>query len=58
MKKSDDVVFLDFSGHNFDRDLVLVPRIPDRIFWQNTYRVALDDLSELIAPAKQKLPLK
>ena len=52
MKRSGDVVFLGFLGHNFDQDLVLVPRIPDCVFWQNTYQVALDDISGLIAPEK------
>ena len=27
------------------------PRVPNRSFWQTTYKVALDDLADLIAPA-------
>ena len=51
MQRNGGVVFLDFSGHNFDQEVTMSPRIPDRIFWRDTYRVALDDLSELVAPA-------
>ena len=50
MRKHGDVAFLDFSGHDFDRDVEIAPRIPDRAFWRETYRIALDDLSELVAP--------
>ena len=51
MQHNGGVVFLDFSGHNFDQEVKMCPRIPDRVFWQDAYRVALDDLSELVAPA-------
>lgn len=51
MKLRGDVVFLDFSRHNFDEQVEMTPKIPDRVFWQEAYRVALDDLAELIAPA-------
>ncbi len=50
MKIEGNVVFLDFSGHDFDRPVVLRPQVPDRAFWQMTYQVALDDISDLIAP--------
>ena len=50
MRQTEDVVFLDFGGRNFDEPIVIRPRIPNRSFWQATYEVALDDLSDLIAP--------
>ena len=51
MKDTGDVTFLDFSGHDFDRSVEMVPTTPGRRFWQAIYQVALDDLSQLIAPA-------
>ena len=45
------MAFLDFAGLDFDREVELRPRVPDRAFWRRTYQIALDDLSELIAPA-------
>ncbi|MCY4090817.1 MAG: AAA family ATPase [Caldilineaceae bacterium] len=50
MHRNEDVVFLDFSKHDFDQEVRISPRIPDRSFWQATYQVALDDLADLIAP--------
>ena len=50
MREKDDVVFLDFGAHDFDQPVEIIPRTPDRAFWRETYRVALDDLSDLIAP--------
>ena len=50
MRRNEDVVFLDFSEHDFDQEVTISPRIPDRSFWQATYQVALDDLADLIAP--------
>lgn len=47
-----DVVFLDFTGHDFDQPVVLQPQATGRSFWRSTYRVALDDLAALIAPAR------
>ena len=52
MQNNGSVAFLDFTGHDFDQEVKMRPRIPDRVFWQDAYRVALDDLSELVAPAK------
>ena len=54
MKKgnSNNVVFLDFSGHDFDKSVVLKPSVPNRVFWKSTYKVALADLANLIAPEK------
>ena len=50
MQLNGDVVFLDFSEHDFDQSVEIRPRVPDRTFWQTTYQVALDDLANLIAP--------
>ena len=45
-----DVVFLDFSARDFDRQVTMQPRVPDASFWHMTYRVALADLADLVAP--------
>ena len=50
MRRNEGVVFLDFSGHDFDQEVTIQPETPDRNFWQRTYQVALDDLADLIAP--------
>jgi len=50
LHRNEDVVFLDFSEHDFDQRVEIRPRLPDRSFWQTTYQVALDDLANLIAP--------
>lgn len=47
-----EVAFLDFSGRDFDAPVCIEPSVPNRAFWQNTYRVALDDLSSLVAPQR------
>jgi len=44
------VVFLDFAEKEFDQPVEIEPVIPDRKFWNRIYDVALDDLSELVAP--------
>ena len=44
------VVFLDFGERNFDRPQTIEPTNPDRTFWKKAHRVALDDLSSLVAP--------
>ncbi|WP_395660451.1 AAA family ATPase [Aestuariivirga sp.] len=46
----DDVVFLDFEGHDFDGTVEISPISPNRAFWERILKVALDDLAELIAP--------
>ena len=51
MLREGSVAFLDFSGRDFDQSVTITPRIPDREFWKMTYRVALDDLADLIAPS-------
>ena len=47
-----DVVFLDFSDHDFDKTVVLRPRPTSRSFWRSVYQVALDDLAALVAPSR------
>ena len=32
MQQSSDVVFLDFSGHDFDQEVKMKPKTPDRVF--------------------------
>lgn len=45
------VVFLDFD-QNFDTSVVIEPANPGREFWKKVYHIALDDLSELLAPER------
>ena len=47
-----EVVFLDFSDGDFDGAVTIAPSMPNRVFWENTYKVALDDLSSLVAPKR------
>lgn len=47
-----EVIFLDFEGHDFDRDVALYPVVPNRSFWERILHVALDDLAELVAPSE------
>ena len=46
------VVFLDFDGRNFDGTVIIEPTVPDRAFWNTTYKVALGDLAALVAPER------
>ena len=46
------VVFLDFDGRNFDETVVIEPAVPDRVFWNTNYQVALGDLAALVAPER------
>ena len=47
------VVFLDFSGHDFDQTVIMPPITnPDRSLWRTLYDSALEDLSGLLAPEK------
>lgn len=45
-----EIVFLDFSGRDFDGGVTIKPSSPNRLFWKSIYEVALDDLSSLVAP--------
>ena len=47
------VVFLDFSGHDFDQKVEMKPITqPDRELWQKLHQSVLEDLSGLLAPEK------
>ena len=46
----ESVAFLDFTNHCFDSHVDIEPTTPSREFWKNAYSVALDNLSELVAP--------
>ena len=50
MKSDDNVAFLDFTGHNYDKTVAIQPSVPNRSFWQTTYQVALGDLADLVTP--------
>ena len=50
LNRPGQVVFLDFSDKDFDGLVTITPSTPNRMFWQNMYKVALDDLSALVAP--------
>lgn len=51
-QQPDQVVFLDFEGHDYDRPVVMSPVAPTRVFWERVLRVALDELADLVAPAE------
>ncbi len=51
-ERSGEVVFLDFSGIDFDGSVTITPSTPNRVFWENMYEVALDDLASLVAPQR------
>lgn len=46
------VAFIDFHEQDFDQDVTLIPATPTRQFWKNMFDTALDDLSQLVVPAK------
>ena len=50
--RPDEVVFLDFSGRDFDEPVCISPSATNRLFWKNTYEIVLDDLSSLVAPQR------
>ena len=52
LERPGEVVFLDFSRDDFDSSVTLSPSTPNRVFWENMYHVALDDLSSLVAPQR------
>ena len=51
-KEPGSVAFLDFGERDFDRTQIITPTFPDRTFWNSVYRVALDDLAELVSPRR------
>ena len=50
-RQENNVVFLDFSGHDFDDSVTLSPTNPNRTFFRRMYDVLQDDLAGLIAPS-------
>ncbi len=48
----DKVAFLDFSNRDFDAPVKIEPSNPNRTFWANIYKIALDDLASLVAPQR------
>ena len=52
LERPGEVVFLDFSGRKFDESITITSRTPNRVFWENMYEVALDDLAALVAPQR------
>lgn len=46
-----NVAFLDFTGHDFDQHVEMVPVSPNQHFFRNLYGVLQDDLAGLIAPS-------
>ena len=44
------VVFVDFTGRDFDRPEIIEPTNPNRRFWEQTHEIALDDLAALVVP--------
>lgn len=44
------VVFLDFDKQDFDQIQIMEPIKPNRAFWEDVLRVALDDLADLVVP--------
>ena len=46
------VAFIDFHDYDPDQTVNLTPVNPDRNFWKNMFATALDDLAELVVPAK------
>jgi predicted ATPase len=48
-KSPNEVAFLDFEK-DFDQPQILAPVVPDRVFWQRSLEIALDDMAELVAP--------
>lgn len=46
------VQFLDFHDHNFDDECILNPTKIDKVVWEKFLSIALEDLSEYIAPEK------
>lgn len=50
--KPEEIVFLDFGAFDFDKPSVMRPAVINRAFWKQMFAVALDDLSELVAPSE------
>ena len=48
----DSVVFLDFNGQDFDKQVTITPAEPNPDFWARTYDIALGDLAELVVTGR------
>jgi len=48
----DSVAFIDLSGVDPRKPLVLVPSTPSRAFWKRQLEVALGDMATLVAPSR------
>ncbi|HEX7516307.1 MAG TPA: ATP-binding protein [Chthoniobacterales bacterium] len=46
------VGFVDFGERDFDTPIVITPSAPNRTFWKKTFRVAMGELAELVAPSR------
>ena len=44
------VAFIDFHSQDFDQPNSLEPILPNRLFWQQMFDTALDDLAQLVVP--------
>lgn len=51
-KDTESVALIDFTDIDFDKQNVINPTKIDRCFWKKILTVALDDLSELVAPKR------
>ncbi len=51
-KDKNSVVFLDFETVGVEKKIILEPIVPSRSFWEKVLNVALNDLSELVAPSE------
>jgi predicted ATPase len=50
--RTDEVVFVDFDGVDFDQPQTLEPVKPTRAFWNKVLEVSLADLAALVAPER------
>src|SRR2546427_8860426 len=46
------VVFLNFADQDLDKSVPLMPAQTNRHFWKRTFKVAIGDLADLVAPAR------
>jgi len=49
-EKPEEIVFLDFHDRNFEDAVVMQPAKVNRSLWKRILSIAIDDLSELVAP--------
>ena len=46
---TDEIIFLDFDGHDFDAAVEIRPSVPGRALWTQVNKVTLEDLASLVA---------